>query len=149
MQTNDLYGNAFKAAEEMNKMSQGQKELFNKKEEKLEGVDENFRGIKLHFLEENKGPKPFTGAAVTVHYELKTLDGTLIDSSKQRRQPFSFSLGAGEVIEGWDEGLRLMGRGDKALLAVGPDKAYGEHGAGEVIAPNAVLIFEIELLDFC
>lgn len=116
---------------------------------KVEGVDENFRGIKLQLISENKGPKPFVGSAVTVHYELRLLDGKLIDSSKERRQPFSFSLGAGEVIEGWDEGLRKMGRGDKALLAVGPDKAYGEAGAEGVIPPNAVLIFEIELLDFC
>jgi len=53
------------------------------------------------------------------------------------------------VIVGWDEGIRLMGRGDRALLAVGPDKAYGEQGADGVIPPNAVLIFEIQLLDFC
>jgi len=86
---------------------------------------------------------------VTVHYELKLLDGKLIDSSMARREPFSFSLGAGEVIVGWDEGIRLMGRGDRALLAVGPDKAYGEQGADGVIPPNAVLIFEIQLLDFC
>lgn len=74
------------------------------------------------------------------------LDGKVFDSSVQRGEPLEFTLGIGQVIEGWDEGLLLLNEGDKARLIIPSDLAYGSRGAGGVIPPNAVLIFDVELV---
>lgn len=74
------------------------------------------------------------------------LDGKVFDSSVQRGEPLEFTLGIGQVIEGWDEGLLLLNEGDKAQLIIPSDLAYGSRGAGGVIPPNAVLIFDVELV---
>ena len=74
------------------------------------------------------------------------LDGKVFDSSIQRGEPLEFTLGIGQVIEGWDEGLLLLNEGDKARLIIPSDLAYGSRGAGGVIPPNAVLIFDVELV---
>ena len=93
-----------------------------------------------------KGPSAKSGDRVTVHYTGWLLDGTKVDSSKDRNQPFSFSLGAGNVISGWDQGVAGMKVGGKRKLTVPPDLGYGPRGAGGVIPPNATLVFEVELL---
>jgi FKBP-type peptidyl-prolyl cis-trans isomerase len=81
-----------------------------------------------------------------VHYSGWLTDGTRFDSSLDRGQPFEFRLGAGQVIPGWDEGVAGMKVGGKRKLTVPPQLGYGSHGAGGVIPPDAVLVFEVELL---
>ena len=87
------------------------------------------------------------GLTAVVHYTGWLLDGTKFDSSKDRGQPFSFTLGAGQVIKGWDEGVKGMRIGGKRTLTIPPDMGYGAAGAGGTIPPNATLKFEVELLD--
>lgn len=94
-----------------------------------------------------EGAEATAGAKVSVHYTGTLTDGTHFDSSVDRGAPFSFVLGAGTVIEGWDQGVAGMKVGGKRKLTIPADLAYGEGGAGKVIPPNATLIFEIELLD--
>lgn len=104
-------------------------------------------GLKLELLQEGKGPLPQKGQKVVVHYTGTLADGKKFDSSRDRGEPFSFTLGAGQVIQGWDEGLALMKVGSRAKLTIPPALGYGVRGAGNVIPPNAVLIFDVELLD--
>ncbi len=87
------------------------------------------------------------GMRVVVHYTGKLSDGTVFDSSVTRGQPFDFVLGAGQVIQGWDKGFAGMCVGGKRKLVIPPEMGYGEYGAGGVIPPNAVLEFDVELLD--
>jgi len=87
-----------------------------------------------------------TSKRVTVHYEGRLLDGTVFDASKPRGAPFSFTIGAGKVIKGWEQGLVGMKVGEVRRLTIPSDLAYGATGVGDVIPPNSDLIFEIELL---
>lgn len=87
------------------------------------------------------------GQTVVVHYTGWLEDDTKFDSSKDRNDPFSFPLGVGFVIPGWDQGVVGMKVGGTRKLTIPPQLGYGEHGAGGVIPPNATLIFEIELLE--
>jgi FKBP-type peptidyl-prolyl cis-trans isomerase FkpA len=102
----------------------------------------------LKYVEQNvgEGAEAKAGQAVTVHYTGWLTDGTKFDSSLDRRQPFSFPLGAGRVIRGWDEGVAGMKVGGKRRLIIPSALGYGARGAGGVIPPNAELIFEVELL---
>ena len=81
-----------------------------------------------------------------MHYTGTLTDGSKFDSSVDRGKPFSFTIGVGQVIKGWDEGVIKMSLGEKATLNITSDFGYGERGAGGVIPPNADLIFEVELL---
>ena len=96
------------------------------------------------------GPEPKAGQAVNVHYtgwlDQNGQKGRKFDSSRDRGQPFSFTLGQGQVIAGWDQGVATMRTGGKRTLVIPPELGYGARGAGGVIPPNATLIFEVELL---
>ncbi|RTZ71764.1 MAG: FKBP-type peptidyl-prolyl cis-trans isomerase [Gammaproteobacteria bacterium] len=104
-------------------------------------------GLKYEDLEEGTGTEAEAGKQVTVHYTGWLVDGTKFDSSLDRNQPFSFALGKGQVIRGWDEGVQGMKVGGKRKLTIPPQLGYGARGAGGVIPPNATLAFEVELLE--
>jgi len=105
-------------------------------------------GLKYYDIVAGEGITPTVGQTVTVHYTGWLEDGQIFDSSVERGEPFSFQLGMGNVIPGWDEGVASMKVGGKRQLVIPSDLAYGEQGAGGgVIPPGATLIFEVELLD--
>jgi FKBP-type peptidyl-prolyl cis-trans isomerase FkpA len=93
-----------------------------------------------------QGAAAQAGQTVTVHYTGWLTDGEKFDSSKDRDDPFQFSLGAGRVIKGWDEGVQGMQVGGTRKLTIPPALGYGARGAGGVIPPNATLVFEVELI---
>jgi FKBP-type peptidyl-prolyl cis-trans isomerase len=102
--------------------------------------------MRIESITSGAGPAPKAGDTVTVHYTGWLMDGTKFDSSVDRDEPFSFVLGHGQVIQGWDQGVAGMRVGDKARLTIPPEMAYGEQGYPGAIPPNATLIFEVELL---
>lgn len=104
-------------------------------------------GLQIKTLVVGTGDKAEAGKTAVVHYTGWLLDGTKFDSSVDRGTPFEFSLGAGRVIKGWDEGVATMNIGGKVELIIPADLAYGASGAGGVIPPNATLKFEVEFLD--
>jgi FKBP-type peptidyl-prolyl cis-trans isomerase FkpA len=103
-------------------------------------------GLKYQDLQEGQGAAAKKGDTVEVHYTGWLTDGKKFDSSLDRKQPFAFKLGAGQVIKGWDEGVAGMKVGGKRKLTIPPDLAYGKRGAGGVIPPDATLVFDVELL---
>lgn len=108
-----------------------------------EGVVTLDSGLQYEILEEGDGPQPASTDVVTTHYEGRLVDGTVFDSSYQRKEPASFPLN--QVIAGWTEGLQLMPTGSKWRLFVPAGLAYGERAAGQ-IPPNSTLIFDVELI---
>ncbi len=102
--------------------------------------------LQIEKLTTGTGRAPKKGEAVTVHYTGWLTDGTKFDSSVDRDEPFTFILGARQVIGGWDIGVAQMNIGDKVKLTIPPHLGYGAHGFPGAIPPNATLIFEVELL---
>jgi len=103
-------------------------------------------GLQYEEMTVGKGVAPKTGQQVTVHYTGTLKDGTKFDSSRDKGEPFTFGIGQGQVIAGWDEGVISMKVGGRRKLIIPSDLGYGERGAGGVIPPNAQLIFDVELL---
>jgi FKBP-type peptidyl-prolyl cis-trans isomerase len=103
-------------------------------------------GLQYVDLVEGSGDSPTAGADVRVHYTGWLTSGEKFDSSVDRGQPFSFPIGQGRVIRGWDEGVMTMKVGGKRKLIIPPELGYGDRGAGGVIPPGATLVFEVELL---
>ena len=112
------------------------------------GMKKTKNGLYYSILEPGIGNSPLKGDKVSVHYKGSLTDGTVFDSSYQRNEPITFSLGVGQVIAGWDEGIMLLNKGSKAKFVIPSNLAYGSQGAGGIIPPNATLIFEVELIEF-
>ena len=102
--------------------------------------------MKIEKINSGTGAVPKTGDTVKVHYTGWLTDGSKFDSSVDRDDPFTFVLGTGQVIQGWDRGVAAMRVGDKVRLTIPPELAYGEQGYPGAIPPKATLIFEVELL---
>lgn len=103
-------------------------------------------GVEYEVLKEGTGPAAKPGDLVTVHYTGWLENGKKFDSSHDRKEPFSYYFSTGEVIPGWDDGIATMKAGGKSKFTIPPELAYGSRGAGDVIPPNATLVFEIELI---
>jgi len=104
-------------------------------------------GLKYVDVVVGKGASPTRGKQIKVHYTGTLENGTKFDSSVDRKKPFSFIIGMGQVIKGWDEGVMDMKVGGKRKLVIPANLGYGARGAGGVIPPNATLLFDVELLD--
>ncbi|MFH0951429.1 MAG: FKBP-type peptidyl-prolyl cis-trans isomerase [bacterium] len=117
------------------------------KDNNMEIIQPTGSGLQIDVLQAGTGTATTkAGDTISVHYTGTLLDGTKFDSSVDRGQPFSFTLGVGQVIAGWDQGLLNMKVGEKRKLTIPADLGYGSRGAGAVIPPNAVLVFATELL---
>ena len=108
----------------------------------------NSCGLEVEDLDFGDGAEVRAGDIASMHYTGWLEDGTKFDSSLDRGVPFEFTLGAGEVIKGWDQGVVGMKINGKRRLIIPPELGYGPRGAGGVIPPNATLTFEVELLSF-
>lgn len=104
-------------------------------------------GLKYVDVVTGKGASPVAGKQVKVHYTGRLENGTVFDSSRNRNEPFLFTIGVGQVIPGWDEGVMSMKVGGTRKLTIPARLGYGARGAGGVIPPNATLLFDVELLD--
>ncbi len=118
-----------------------------KMEQLAAGFEKTESGLRYQFIQRGTGKQAENGKTVSVHYEGSLENGKVFDSSYPRKKPIEFKLGIGQVIEGWDEGIALLKVGDKARFVIPSDLGYGPSGAGGVIPPNAILIFDVELMD--
>lgn len=131
------------AAGDNNNLEEGQAYLAKNKENPDVKVTPS--GLQYRVIKEGTGPKPVATDKVRVHYTGKLLNGEVFDSSHNRGEPTEFMLN--QVIPGWTEGLQLMPVGSTYEFVIPSELAYGARGAGQMIQPNATLIFEVELLD--
>lgn len=122
-------------------------EFIEKMDELSKGFQETESGLRYQIIQEGSGKKPTKGQTVSVHYKGSLANGSVFDSSYKRKQPIEFPVGAGHVIEGWDEGLLLLNQGTKAQFVIPPHLAYGDREVGGVIPANSILIFDLELVD--
>lgn len=149
---------SIKTADELQKMreAKAQESSDPKKDEKM--LQDYFAKNNLHparresglyyqVTHVTNGEKPIPGQKVKVHYTGRLMDGTIFDSSTGK-EPLTFALGRGQVILGWDEGVALLKKGEKATLYIPSYLAYGDRSPSPKIPPNSILIFEVELVDF-
>lgn len=111
------------------------------------GFEKTESGLRYQMIQKGSGAQAEKGKTVSVHYEGRLTNGQVFDSSYSRNQPIDFTLGVGQVIPGWDEGIGLLKVGDKARFVIPSNLAYGSAGAGGVIPPDATLIFDVELMN--
>ena len=143
--------NALKSFNDFNESAiQREKEIKENNLKNLNNISKGFEvtssGLRYKITDKGNGNSAVIGKNVKVHYKGQLIDGTVFDSSFKRNEPIEFTLGIGQVIKGWDEGLALLSEGDKARFIIPSELAYGETGAGGVIPPNANLIFDLELV---
>lgn len=141
---NDLQTKQKKRIEELAVKNKTEGAAFLSANKSKEGVKTTASGLQYKVIKEGTGAKPKTTDTVEVHYKGTLMDGTIFDSSYERNEPATF--GVGQVIKGWTEALQLMPVGSKYQIWIPSELAYGESGAGDVIGPNAPLVFEVELL---
>jgi peptidyl-prolyl cis-trans isomerase A (cyclophilin A) len=110
------------------------------------GFQETASGLRYQMIQKGNGKQAYKGAKVSVHYKGQLTNGMVFDESYKRKQPIEFTVGVGQVIEGWDEGILLLQEGDKARFVIPSNLGYGSRGAGGVIPPDATLIFDVELM---
>jgi FKBP-type peptidyl-prolyl cis-trans isomerase len=145
----EIFKKSVQAKKEQGQQAIGEKnkaegKAFLAKNKAKDGVKSRPSGLQYEVLKSGKGTSPKATDTVKVHYEGTLLDGTVFDSSIERNEPAVFPVN--RVIPGWTEAMQLMKVGDKWRLVVPSELAYGERGAGGDIGPNAVLVFEVELL---
>ncbi|GAK98225.1 probable peptidyl-prolyl cis-trans isomerase [Nonlabens tegetincola] len=126
---------------------QAKKQAEQELEEIAAGFNKTESGLRYQIINHGEGKQAEKGKTVSVHYKGMLANGKVFDSSYSRNQPIDFPLGMGQVIPGWDEGISLLKVGDKARLVIPSHLGYGASGAGGVIPPNAVLVFDVELMD--
>ena len=110
------------------------------------GFEQTESGLRYKQIQAGSGKAAEKGKKVAVHYEGSLANGQVFDSSYARKEPIAFTLGIGQVIAGWDEGIALLKEGEKARFVIPSDLGYGSRGAGGVIPPDATLIFDVELV---
>lgn len=113
----------------------------------LDRMERGESGLYVEDLQEGDGAEATAGTRVRVHYTGWLPDGTQFDTSREGPEPFAFTVGAGQVIPGWDEGVEGMREGGRRRLVIPPELAYGSQGAGGVIPPDTPLVFEVELVE--
>merc|ERR1712048_24424 len=111
-------------------------------------TDKSIMGVEIETITPGSGASPPAGSTVSVHYTGTLTSGQKFDSSRDRGKPFQFTIGKGQVIKGWDEGVAQMKIGQRAKLTCSPDYAYGPRGFPGLIPPNSTLVFDVELLGF-
>ena len=111
-----------------------------------DGFEKTESGLRFKQIQAGSGKAAEKGKTVAVHYEGSLANGQVFDSSYARKEPIEFTLGIGQVIAGWDEGIALLKEGEKARFVIPAHLGYGSRGAGGVIPPNATLIFDVELM---
>ncbi len=137
----DFNAEKFKREEEAKKKAEAELEKLSAGFEKTES------GLRYKIIQQGDGKNAEKGKTVAVHYKGQLADGTVFDSSYKRNKPLEFPVGMGHVISGWDEGILKLKVGDKARFVIPPNLGYGERGAGGVIPPNAILVFDVELME--
>ncbi len=140
-----LFNGHFAAEKEVQEKAKA--EMNKSIDEVSKGFEKTATGLRYKITQTNAaGKKAKRGDNIQVHYTGTLLDGTKFDSSVDRGKPISFPIGTGRVIPGWDEGIMLLKEGEKARLIIPSYLGYGERGSGRVIPPNAILIFDVELV---